>query len=404
MPVTRDHYQHGSLVRVPRAAGKPDVWVFRWREADADGRRVQKKKMIGSVTQLKSLAQAERAVETLRQQINAQNRAIGLMTFGKAWGHYIEHELMSPDADPEIDRSPTTRVNYVIVANAMILPYWKDVPLSEITPHKVKSWLEKLSRKDKDGKSVPYSRGSKAKARGVMSAVFNYCLLNEMAARNPVRDVKQARARKIVPEVMSIDETMSLLREIHNPAMRMAALLSAVTGMRRSETAGLKWEDVDLDGGTIHPKRGLIGSMVSHMKTEASRSSLPIPPLLCAQLRDWRRASAYNHESDWVFASPQSKGKHPFWMDSALRRQIRPAALRAGITKKIGWHTFRRSLSTLLVARNVDIKTAQELLRHADSRTTLNLYAQGNIDNKRAAQEYLTRLLESGRSSGLLSL
>jgi hypothetical protein len=45
-----------------------------------------------------------------------------------------------------------------------------------------------------------------------------------------------------------------------------------------------------------------------------------------------------------------------------------------GVTKKIGWHGFRHGFSNLLRENRVDVKVAQELLRHANSRITLDIY------------------------------
>ena len=68
--------------------------------------------------------------------------------------------------------------------------------------------------------------------------------------------------------------------------------------------------------------------------------------------------------------------------------------MEAGITGKvIGWHSFRHSLATNLRALGVDVKVAQELLRHANSRSTLDLYTRAVSSDKRAA---------SGRQFGLL--
>ena len=53
------------------------------------------------------------------------------------------------------------------------------------------------------------------------------------------------------------------------------------------------------------------------------------------------------------------------------RRYTKPVARKAGITKDIGWHTFRHSFGTLLMANGEDIKTVLERLRHANSRITL---------------------------------
>ena len=75
-----------------------------------------------------------------------------------------------------------------------------------------------------------------------------------------------------------------------------------------------------------------------------------------------------------------------------MRRYIHPAAAEAGISKRIGWHTFRRSLATLLAANGENVKVVQELLRHANSTITLELYTQGDINAKRAAQEHVSDL------------
>jgi site-specific recombinase XerD len=69
-----------------------------------------------------------------------------------------------------------------------------------------------------------------------------------------------------------------------------------------------------------------------------------------------------------------------------MRKVIWPAAKRAGITKRIGWHTFRRSLATLLVGVGAPVKLTQEIMRHANSRITLELYAQSTMAAKQELQ------------------
>ena len=70
---------------------------------------------------------------------------------------------------------------------------------------------------------------------------------------------------------------------------------------------------------------------------------------------------------------------HPLYLSSVMRYYIQPAALRAGITKKLSWHTFRHTFSTLLKANGEDVKVIQELLRHASTRDHVGrLYAGGN--------------------------
>lgn len=97
---------------------------------------------------------------------------------------------------------------------------------------------------------------------------------------------------------------------------------------------------------------------------------------------------------DWVFASPEMCGRQPYWPENLLRRHIRPAALRVGITKVVGWHSFRRTFATLLKASGEDVKTMQELMRHASSKITLDVYAQALTPVKRAAQRKVAEMIQ----------
>jgi len=116
-------------------------------------------------------------------------------------------------------------------------------------------------------------------------------------------------------------------------------------------------------------------------------------------LMDWRGRTAYNQPSDWVFASLEMRGTQPYWPDSAIRKIVRPAAERAGIKKRIGWHTFRHSYATILKANGEDVKTVQESLRHANSRITLDTYTQAVTPAKRAAQGKVVQMIRTPKSA-----
>ena len=68
-------------------------------------------------------------------------------------------------------------------------------------------------------------------------------------------------------------------------------------------------------------------------------------------------------------------------------------ARRAGIDKKIGWHTFRHRFSTLIKSLGVDAQVVQELLRHASFKTTMDDYTQALEAPKRQAQAALANLI-----------
>jgi integrase len=75
-----------------------------------------------------------------------------------------------------------------------------------------------------------------------------------------------------------------------------------------------------------------------------------------------------------------------------LKRHVLPAAERAGITKRLGWHSFRRTLATLLQSSGASVKTTQELLRHSSPVMTMGTYAKAVTADKRNAQDTIAAL------------
>ncbi|WP_051978851.1 tyrosine-type recombinase/integrase [Edaphobacter aggregans] len=114
---------------------------------------------------------------------------------------------------------------------------------------------------------------------------------------------------------------------------------------------------------------------------------------IAADLWLWKETSKYSGSDDWIFASSRNDGKDPLWPGVVLQKMIRPAAMRAGIRKRIGWHTFRHTYSTLLIANGENVKVVQELMRHANSRFTLEIYSQAGLIAKREAQRRLVQAI-----------
>jgi site-specific recombinase XerD len=83
----------------------------------------------------------------------------------------------------------------------------------------------------------------------------------------------------------------------------------------------------------------------------------------------------------------------PPWANTLLTRFLRPAAQKAKIKKEVGWHTFRLIYSTLLKGNGEDVKVVQELMRHANFQTTLNVYTRAITTAKRAAQTRVVDVL-----------
>jgi integrase len=172
---------------------------------------------------------------------------------------------------------------------------------------------------------------------------------------NPIRLVRQSAKRRKIPVVLSASEVQQLLDALALRE-RTLVLLDVGTGLRMSELFGLKWKDVDFDANEISVVRSIVMQVTGPCKTESSQKPIPLDPYLVEALRAWLEHVRYNRPEDWVFANPRMKGRQPYWGQEIMRRVIRPIAIQMGITKHLGWHTFRHTYSTLLRANRADIK------------------------------------------------
>ncbi|MFZ1937912.1 MAG: site-specific integrase [Terracidiphilus sp.] len=206
--------------------------------------------------------------------------------------------------------------------------------------------------------------------------------------------MRQSAKRERTPDVLELAELQLLLSKLA-VRERTLALLDAATGLRVSELLALRWSDVDFENLELRVTRSIWHQVVGNCKTEASAKPVPMDSYMAEDLLSWRRQSIYSSNDDYVFASETMRGKQPYWPDNLMKRHIKPVAKASGIHKKIGWHTFRHSFGTLLKANGEDVKTVQELLRHANSRITLDVYTQAVNSNKRAAQSKVVRMIVS---------
>ena len=386
----RTSYQQGSLKLADRKKGK--VWEFRWREVQLDGSTSRKNIVIGTLEEFPTASAAQSAVDALRLTINRQTpqQLLKSVSFETLVKHYREHELPdifhhrkpAPAEADEQHKAYSTQYGYEIYLKGWILPRWKSYRLSEVKAVDVEAWL----------KTLPLARGSKAKIRNLMSALFSHAMRWEWTEKNPIKSVRQSAKRSRVPDVLSPVEITGLLSELPEP-LRTAAELDAFTGLRRGELIGLQWQDVDFDDLVVHVRRSVVMMVQGAPKTEASAKDVPLDAALAESLLKLRLAGPYNRPTDWVFASATMKGEQPLWPETLWRRYGKPAVKRAGITKRVCFHTFRHTYTTLLTQNNEDVKVVQELLRHANSRITLDLYAQAGMPEKREAQSKIVQLV-----------
>ena len=148
-----------------------------------------------------------------------------------------------------------------------------------------------------------------------------------------------------------------------------------------------------LVAGEIKLSRGIVRQHIGGMKTEASRKPVPMDVGLADVLTNWRGIAPYNQHADYILASPDRRGHQPYWPNAAMEDHIRPAAQRAGISKRVGWHTFRHTFGTMVNSAGADVATTQALMRHANASITMDRYVQAVTPAKRNAQSRIVKML-----------
>jgi len=328
---------------------------------------------------MRDASSARQITAGLVQAINTTDiRLAGIsMTLAQLADHFHQRELGRSNGRI----SYSTKKAYRGYLNKWIVPRWGGYLLPNIKAVEVELWLKNLER----------TARTCCKIRNVMSVLFNHTPRYDLYDRNPIQWVRQSAKRRSTPEVLTSSEVRQLLTAL-KPRERMMVLLDVATGLRQSELFALKWKDVDFKNRQLWVTRSIVQQVVGNCKTEASQKPVPLHDYLISALRGWHYGTPFRTPESWVFASPKKRGKTPYWGQQLLRHHIRPAAERLGITKRIGWHTFRRTYSTLLRATGAELKVMQELMRHSTIRVTLDTYTQAVTTEKRSAQTAVVRL------------
>ncbi|MDR3750472.1 MAG: tyrosine-type recombinase/integrase [Terracidiphilus sp.] len=335
----------------------------------------------------------------------------------------IEHFRLKELIDKgENGRAWATRDRYESYLNRWIAPRWGREELDSIKTPIVEEWLEDLkfdpnwrlkkkprsslgmvAKRPRRAEMQVLSPASKTRIRDLMSVLFNHAIRWGFTDRNPISGpvkgsgVRQSSKRQRIPDILEVVEMQAIIAELQLRE-RVLLFLDMVTGLRRGELAGLQWSDIDFDKMEINVTRSVVDQVVGRCKTEASQKPVPLDEYTAQDLQEWYRLTPYREPEDWVFASDSSRagkkrGKQPLWLSTIMRYHIQPVIKRLGIEKQVGWHTFRRTYTTLLQANREDVKVVQELLRHSSVKVTMDIYAQAQMPAKRAAQQKVVEMI-----------
>ena len=224
----------------------------------------------------------------------------------------------------------------------------------QITQHHIRAFIAQRHRQGLGGKSLQ-------RLLSAMRSLFKWLMREGLAEHNPATPVRAPKSPRHLPATVDAD-TIGQLLDIpcDTPlAIRDKAIMELFysSGLRLSELAGLRWEQLDLASGMVT------------VTGKGNRSRMvPVGRFAAEALLEWRKARVQfaPFEEPHVFVSQRG---NPIAVRT-IQNRIRYWARRQGMPQNIYPHLLRHSFASHMLESSGDLRAVQELLGHADISTT----------------------------------
>lgn len=227
------------------------------------------------------------------------------------------------------------------------------------------------------------SRTTLGHIKHFLSGIFRYARRQGVLhSPNPIHDVEIPKGRPAGETyAYSLEEEALMLTLLPEPAATVVAT-AAFTGARKGELRGFLWQNYD--GTEMRVEKSVWRSHVEEPKRPKSKAPIPVIAQLKAML-DRHKTACGNPSKGFIFANAEGDAMN---LEALARDVIRPA-LKGSALEWHGWHAFRRGLATNLHRLGISDKVIQQILRHANVTTTINIYVKTVSSDATAAMKAL---------------
>lgn len=249
--------------------------------------------------------------------------------------------------------------------NRHVLPVLGGRRLTSVTAQDVKGLARRLAEQGLGPASV-------RNVLGPLRALFATATEEALVRANPCATLRLPG--KVEDTVKTLDDAQLTALVAAAPEGRDRLLVETLgsSGLRLSESLGLRWQDLDLAAGVLTVSSQLVRGERTATKTRNAERLVKLPAGLVGRLRAHRLASAHSRDEHPVFATRTGNplNRHNVY------RTVTLAAGRAGCPSWTSPHTLRHSYARRFLLGRPDIRMLATLLGHADPAFTLRRYAR----------------------------
>lgn len=298
----------------------------------------------------------------------------------------------------------TTYTEYMRMIKHTIAPYFNShgIMLQECAEAEIEEFYR--YKRETDG----VSENTISHYQACIYSAFKDGMRKKIVASNPAENVVLGKMVKFRGKYYNTRETKDLLAVISGTKMEIPITLSCWFGLRRGEISGLRWEDVDLEEGTLTVNGVVVQTKNGsprfkyreHPKSKAGVRMFCLGEPQIKMFRRWRVEQSKNrlrlgetYSKDWdgfVCVGPDGNLITPEYISYTF-----PQVLKRHGFRKIRFHDLRHTNASLLLSNGASMQEVQWWLGHESYSTTDEFYGGIQRESKQHASGILQSVLLS---------